>query len=92
MIEIFERMGRTKPVYAITDGLPKELLHRPPEFEGAYDPHVWFDPELWSYTVDVVADKLSALDPLSAGQYKTNAAAFKQQLAELDSYARSKRC
>ena len=52
MIDIFERLGRTKPTYAIADAIPAELLRAPPEFQGAYDPHVWFDPIRWSYAVD----------------------------------------
>lgn len=90
MIEIFERLARTKPTYAITDKIPHERLRRPPEFAGAYDPHVWFDPTLWSFTADAVAEQLSALDPRSAQTYSANAARYKAQLAELDSYAREK--
>ena len=90
MIEIFERLARTKPVYAITDKIPVEQLRRPPEFEGAYDPHVWFEPTLWATTADVVAERLAALDPPSAGLYRTNAAIYKQRIAELDAYARQK--
>jgi manganese/zinc/iron transport system substrate-binding protein len=88
MIEIFERLARTKPVYAITDQIPEDKLRRPPEFEGAFDPHVWFDPTLWATTADVVAERLAVLDPQSAGRYRTNAAIYKQRLAEMDGYAR----
>lgn len=87
MIDIFERLTRTKPTYAITDGIPRERLRTPPEFAGAYDPHVWFDPSLWRYTVDVVAQKLSALDPASAPAYAANADKYKAELDELDRYA-----
>ena len=90
MIEIFERLARTKPVYAIADDLPPERLKRPPEFTGAYDPHVWFDPSLWAYTADIVAQRLTALDPANGPQYAGNANRYKQQLAEIDSYARAK--
>lgn len=88
MIEIFERLARTKPTYAITTGIPVEKLLTPPEFQGSHDPHVWFDPTLWSYTADTVAEKLSELDPKSAQLYRNNADRYKQQLAELDEYVR----
>lgn len=88
MIEIFERLARTKPTFAVGDLIPQERLRRPPEFEGAYDPHVWFDPTLWAYTADSVAQRLSELDPGSAATYSANAASYKAQLAELDRYAR----
>ena len=88
MIEIFERLARTKPTYAVTDSIPREQLRRPPEFEGSYDPHVWFDPTLWSHTADTVAQRLAALDPQSAQLYYDNAARYKQALTELDAYIR----
>jgi len=90
MIDIFERLGRTKPTYAIAEAIPKELLRSPPEFEGAYDPHVWFDPILWSYAVDEVARRLSELDPSSAATYAANAAGYRAELAGLDRYTRRK--
>jgi manganese/zinc/iron transport system substrate-binding protein len=88
MIDIFERLSRTKPTYGIADAIPVERLRRPPEFEGAYDPHVWFDPNLWSYAVDEVARRLSELDPGSAGSYAANAVAYRAELVELDQYTR----
>jgi manganese/zinc/iron transport system substrate-binding protein len=87
MIEIFERLARTKPTYAVTADIPADKLRHPPEFEGSHDPHVWFDPTLWSYTADTVARQLSQLDPTSAQLYQDNAARYKEQLAELDRYA-----
>jgi manganese/zinc/iron transport system substrate-binding protein len=90
MIEIFERLARTKPVYAVTDKLPPERLLASADYENQYDPHVWFDPTLWSYTADAVAEALSALDPTSAPLYHQNAARYKQQLAELDAYAQQR--
>lgn len=88
MVEIFERLARTKPTFAVADQIPTERLRRPPEFEGAYDPHVWFDPTLWAYTADAVAQRLSEIDPRSAATYRANATSYKAQLAELDSYTR----
>ena len=31
--------------------------------DGAHDPHVWFDVQLWMSCVDVIRDELIALDP-----------------------------
>jgi manganese/zinc/iron transport system substrate-binding protein len=88
MIEIFERLARTKPTFAVTTEIPADKLRQPPEFEGSHDPHLWFDPTLWSYTADAVARQLSQLDPKSAQLYRDNADRYKAQLAELDRYAR----
>jgi manganese/zinc/iron transport system substrate-binding protein len=36
-----------KEVYPVSDGIEKSLLLSPPEFQGAFDPHVWMDPVMW---------------------------------------------
>jgi manganese/zinc/iron transport system substrate-binding protein len=90
MIEIFERLARTKPTFAIAEDIPAQQLRRPPEFEGAYDPHVWFDPILWSYTADIVAQRLAMLDPTHSAQYTEQSNHYKQQLSELDRYTQQR--
>jgi len=90
MIDIFERVNRTKPVYGIADNVPHERLTATGDFEGGYDPHIWFDPMLWSAAVDGVAQQLSALDAAHAATYSTNAAHYKGQLAELDAYTQER--
>lgn len=87
MIDIFERIGRTKPAHGVADDLPHDRLTATGDFEGAYDPHVWFDPTLWSLVVDNVAQRLSALDAAHAATYSANAARYKAARAALDSYA-----
>ncbi len=89
MLQVFQQQARAgKPVFAVTDGLAREYLHSPPEFSGHYDPHVWGDIEAWSLCVDYVARALSAYDPAGAEIYAANAKAYREQLADLDQYAK----
>lgn len=90
MIDILERMGRRKPTYAVTDAVPRHLLRQPPEFEGQYDPHIWFDVALWMYAVDGVRDVLAELDPEHRDAYEANAAAYRAELEALDRYVRER--
>jgi len=86
MQEIFEKMARTKTVYAITDGLNETSL-RP--LEGGenskyiYDPHIWFNVQLWSNTLKGIADKLSEVDKTNATSYQKNYKAYEQALLNL---------
>jgi manganese/zinc/iron transport system substrate-binding protein len=90
MGDVLKRMpGRVSSV-AIAEAIESARLIAPDGFEGAYDPHVWFDVALWSGTVDRVRDALIERDPASAGTYRANAAAYRAQLAELDAYVRRK--
>jgi len=88
--EVLERMqGRVKTV-AVADEIDRALLLTPPEFEGAYDPHVWFDVTLWMQAVERVRDALIEMDPGHADLYRANAQSYLAELVELDAYATSR--
>ena len=49
-----------------------------------YDPHIWTDPTMAMVMVDNIAAAFCQADPANEDAYLANAAAYKQQLAELD--------
>lgn len=51
----------------------------------AGNPHVWLDPVLAKQQVENIRDGLIAADPKNQATYKANAAAYIQQLEQLDS-------
>lgn len=87
--DIFEKVGKTRPTVAATDGIPRDKLRTPPEFEGNYDPHVWFDVGLWSFTLDTIRDALVKVDPAGSEVYTANAAKARKELAELDLWCKA---
>jgi manganese/zinc/iron transport system substrate-binding protein len=90
MSEIFERIrGRIRTV-AVTDGIDRGELLRPPEFQGAYDPHVWFDVTLWMDAAKAVERAFAELDPAHAGLYRENGTRYRERLGELDRYVRER--
>lgn len=90
MTEVFEQMARRGVrARAVTAGLDPGALLSPPEFQGNYDPHVWFDVSLWARTVPGVAQALADLDPTHAGNYRRRAAAYAEQLHALDADVRA---
>jgi zinc transport system substrate-binding protein len=56
---------------------------------GTLDPHIWLDPALVKIQAAHIRDGLSTIDPANAQEYATNAAAFMQELDQLDSELRS---
>jgi zinc transport system substrate-binding protein len=48
------------------------------------DPHVWLDPVLAAWEVKMIAAGMTAADPAGRATYETNAAAYNQKLADLD--------
>ena len=91
MSGVLERMGDLG-VHSIrvTDYIDRDRLLAPPEFEGAYDPHVWFDLDLWATVAENIRDALIAMDPEGADVYRANAAAYIAQIEELDAYVRAR--
>lgn len=86
MADILAKMsGNTKTV-AVTDAVDRSLLLTPPEFEGQYDPHLWFDVKLWMNAVGRVRDALSEFDPDNTSAYQRNAQRYFVELAGLHAY------
>lgn len=88
MGEVFEQMNDQKIAEPVTQTINESLLQYPAEYEGAPDPHVWFDVSLWMQAVEVVRDTLVEADPGSAEYYRANAEAYLTELEELDAYVK----
>lgn len=89
MASVFERMvGRVKAV-AVTDGIARARLLAPPEFEGSYDPHVWFDVSMWMSAVETARAALVDLDPTHAQIYRANADRYLGELEQLHAYVQA---
>jgi manganese/zinc/iron transport system substrate-binding protein len=88
LAEVLERMGARVPTVAVTEGIDRASLLKPEEFEGQYDPHVWFDVTLWRQAAEEVRDALVELDPGSAAEYQANARRYLAELDALDGYVR----
>ncbi len=88
MERVLESASKKKTVFAVTEVLSKDFLRTPPEFEGHADPHVWMAPTAWSECVGFIATKLAEIDAPNAAEYRKNAEAYQQQIAELDAYVK----
>ncbi len=88
MTDLFVRAATSgRKVFAVTELIDEARLLEPEQFQGHYDPHVWMDPGTWLVCVDAVREQMTLLDPAHGEEYAANAAAYKDQLAELDAYA-----
>lgn len=83
MGEVLEKLGKTKPVIAISNEIPDSLLRAIPGFQGTHDPHIWFDVELWEYAVKSVSDFLQKHDTANAVDYRNNGNRYTAQLDSL---------
>jgi manganese/zinc/iron transport system substrate-binding protein len=81
LADLLVRLGRRRPVLAVGDGLPRDLLLT--AGPDVADPHVWFDVGLWARAVPVVADALARLDAAHAAAYHAAAVAYTARLESL---------
>lgn len=88
MTDVFAQMSRRSvPTSALAeDALADSALVPSSEYASSYDPHVWFDVELWGRVARHVGEVMAARDTAHAEVYRRNAAAYAQRLDTLDRY------
>ena len=82
MGEVLEKLGRLKPVIAVSSEIPDSLLRAVPGFQGTHDPHIWFDVKLWEEAVKTMSEFLQEYDSANKSTYQTKT---QQYLARMDS-------
>ena len=87
--DVLAKMSGGPKSVAVTEGIDKTYLLSPPEFDGQYDPHLWFDVTLWMKVVEKVRDTLIELDIDNAVTYRENAELYLTQLTELHQYVKT---
>jgi manganese/zinc/iron transport system substrate-binding protein len=90
MEEVLEGMSRRTLSVAVTEWVDRASLLRPAEYEGSYDPHVWFDVRLWMQVVRRIGAALAEADPAHAAEYAAREASYLAELEVLDAWVRSR--
>ena len=88
LVEILEQIGERKTVVPVSQGIDEQQLLPWADYADEYDPHVWFDVTLWMKAVETVRDTLVEVDAANAATYQANAAAYLEELTELDAYVK----
>lgn len=87
MADVLVKMASRVPTYQVTDRIDPALLREPPEFQGNYDPHVWFDVSLWEQVAQRIQEILIEHQPLHRAYFDGRASAYRQKLSTLHAYA-----
>lgn len=72
--------NRGIPSIRVTEGLERDSTDRLLKAEGAVDPHVWFDTELWGQCGHWLAEELSRVDAEHADDYRAAAVTFQDSM------------
>ena len=91
MSDVLEQMEKSsKNTYGAGDLVDRSKLIESEDFEGAYDPHIWFDVELWMGVVEGIGEKIIELDPENRDYYEENTEKYLKELEELHAYTKSR--
>ena len=77
-------LNATKPVIAVAEDISPTRLRKVPEFNNSYDPHIWFDVDLWKEAVSQVEKSLVNIDGANKDYYHTNALNYLNRLDSLN--------
>jgi len=89
MERVLVKMAAQKTVVAVTDDMPRDRLIGSAD-TGEFDPHVWFDVDLWTVAAETVRDTLIEKDPANAEAYREQGERYLSELKELDTYVRER--
>ena len=80
MTDILEKLGRSKPVHAMSSVLDHEdLIQVGP---NVHDPHIWFDLNLWSHCVEGLGEFLAGQYPEHKEAIANNTSRYVSELRE----------
>ena len=84
MGDIFVKIGREgTAVWAVSENIPTESLLSL-DTAGHFDPHIWWDTELWMEAAKVVETGLSEYDPENSQTYEENLEKYLTHLHDLN--------
>lgn len=88
---VFEKMGNyKKKTVSLGSYLPESQRIQSSDFDGNYDPHVWFDVDNFIIFAESALHVLQDLDPENASIYEENFKKYIRELEALKEYIRNK--
>lgn len=75
---------------AVSKDLDKSILIESKEFQGNFDPHIWFDVSIWSKVTETVKNTLIELDETNKVYYEANTEKYLLELEDLNKYVKEK--
>jgi len=85
---VLEKISRKKIVVSVGDSLDKRFLI--PINKELYDPHIWFDIDLWKQCVKVVSNNLIKKYPYYENEIKDKTEKYIEALNKLQRYTKEK--
>ncbi|MBI3136772.1 MAG: zinc ABC transporter substrate-binding protein [Bacteroidetes bacterium] len=86
MAEMLDKYAKEKPVLKVSDGIAEKDLIKSVDLGDSYDPHIWFDTQIWMQGLKYIATELGKIDSTSAAYYTGNFNRYQKEAEELDEW------
>jgi manganese/zinc/iron transport system substrate-binding protein len=83
LADLLEQLSSTQTTIAVTQDIPRTKLLVIDTHQQIFDPHVWFDINLWIYAVNTISKTLIQKFPAHKKLYKKNTKKYLQKLRRL---------
>ncbi len=87
---ILQKLDDRKPVIPIAERLDEGSLLSSEDYPDAYDPHIWFNVQLWKRALGSMVKHLTEKDPEHAAFYRKNAQSYFHRLDTLHHWVRKR--
>jgi manganese/zinc/iron transport system substrate-binding protein len=81
--ETLAKLQKRMKVHVAADAIPPDALRELEPGTHIFDPHIWFDPSLWTLVAKGIGDALAQLDPEREADYKHRTDEYTTRLNEL---------
>ena len=78
MGEIFSKLSESKATFTLGESIDKESITEGEE--GAIDPHIWFDLDLWKEALEKATAELKKYSPENADYFEENKQQYFSQI------------
>lgn len=86
MGEVLANLKKQKVTIAVAEGLSKNQLRNVSGFSGTYDPHIWFNVEVWKQAVHFIGQQIAKNDSSNAAYYMDRLQEYEEELAALNKW------
>ncbi|MDP3787827.1 MAG: zinc ABC transporter substrate-binding protein [Candidatus Chromulinivorax sp.] len=83
LADLLEQLNKHQTTIAVTQDIPHDQLLSVDNYNQIFDPHVWFDINLWIYAVNTIKTTLIQKFPQHKKLYKNNTKKYIKQLRQL---------
>ena len=84
----FRDLAKDRFVLAVGEAVPTDMLIAHDDYENKYDPHVWMDPERWTYVVRAIRDAMINRAPEFSTEMTASAGRHLLDINALAAYAK----